>query len=190
MVDRRLDIVYVRGIGFRGEEIMRSFQAHEALHHCQLYAKICVFVKHTKFYSFVKHANLFVISNDDFTQNFVSCRIVTLEYPSHCYNSNLLHFELQVLHCSIKLRASRCSKELWISCCISSYKFCCCISNDGFCMVTFWVISFALLHFKLLVFHCYILSYKFCISSLVFHCCILSLELFYYCLSSTSCVGQ
>lgn len=112
MVDRRLDIVYVRGIGFRGEEIMRSFQAHEALHHCQLYAKICVFVKHTKFYFFVKHANLFVISNDDFTQNFVSCRIVTLEYPSHCYNSNLLHFELQVLHCYKKPHLLRCNKKL------------------------------------------------------------------------------
>jgi hypothetical protein len=26
------------GIGFRGEEIMQSFQAHEALHHCQVIA--------------------------------------------------------------------------------------------------------------------------------------------------------
>ncbi len=99
-------------------------------------------------------------------QKFVSCHHVTLEYLSHCYNSNLLHFELQVLHCSIKLRVSHCSKELWIVVVVA-------FQAINF-VVTFQAMGFALLHFELQVLHYCISSYQFCITtfrvtSFVFH---------------------
>jgi hypothetical protein len=104
------------------------------------------FVSLSSTQSFISLSNMqsfLSLSNDDFMQNFVSYHLVTFESLSHCYNSNLLHFELQVLHCNIKLWVSCCSKKLWIlPCCVSRYKFCCCISSYEFSIVTFQITSF------------------------------------------------
>jgi hypothetical protein len=70
-----------------------------------------------------------------------------------CCNSNLLHFELQVLCYNKELCVSCCSKELHILCCYTlSYNF---------HVVTFQTMGFVLLHFKLQVLHWSISSYRF-----------------------------
>lgn len=133
MVDRWLDIIYVHGIGFSGEEIMQSFQAHETLHHCQvtILCKICVFVKRTM---------LFLCQTCKAFCHFQMTTLCKTLYLIILLHLNLFHIvTIQI-------------------CYILSYKFCIVIwsyefhvvaKSYGFCLVAFQAMNLISLHFKL-----------------------------------------